>query len=68
MNFTVVIIIATAATLAGCAAPQHPQASSPHFVQCSYEAKVATPTTRNVFEDVFRERELLSACIAAKSR
>lgn len=67
MNITLVTATA-AAILTGCVVPRHPQASNPHYAQCSYEAKAATPTTRNILEDVFRERELLSVCIAAKSR
>ena len=61
----ILMLIATFA-LSGCgaqyAAMQQEQ-STPQYRKCAYQAELATPTTNNVFEDVFRKRELISMCM-----
>jgi hypothetical protein len=40
--------------------------NSQAFKQCSYEAKVATPSSLGVIEAVARERELTDMCMKGK--
>lgn len=54
---------ATVIVLAGCAGTQRYDTSSPKYKQCAYQAKMATPDSRSVIADVFRERELIEMCM-----
>ena len=57
-------ILILTAVLAGCAAPtQRWDTNSAAFKQCQYEAKAATPHTRNMFDDILREQELTNMCM-----
>lgn len=59
------ILISTLA-LSGCGAQyaaMQQQQNDPQYRKCAYQAELATPTTNNVFEDVFRKRELIGMCM-----
>ena len=57
------ILLATLVAITGCADLSKYDRNSPAFQQCRYEAEVATPPTRNAFEDVARKMDLIDLCM-----